>query len=1105
MDFEGRYKKLNSAQRLAVDTIDGPVMVVAGPGTGKTELLSMRAANILRTTDTLPENILCLTFTESGAAAMRQRLVQIIGKDAYKVAIHTFHSFGTEIITQNRAYFYRGADFQPADELSSYEIIRSIFDQLEYTNPLASKMNGEYTYLSDTLRTISELKKSGLTSDELLATLDQNDAALDIAERLLADIFAGGIKKTTAQQLAPHIGTIREEAEDSPIDTIVPLARIIADSLQYAVVQATTDNSTKPITAWRNSWMKKNGRGAFVFKSRDRQAKLRAASYIYYQYLSKMEESALYDFDDMILNVVHTIERTPELRFNLQEKHQYVMVDEFQDTNMAQMRILHNLTDNPVNEGMPNILVVGDDDQAIYSFQGADIGNIVGFRDLYPLAQIITLTDNYRSGAPILQRAREIITQGSDRLESRIPDLNKVLTPHAPGTNSHVKLIETETASDERAWIVRSIAAEIQSGTPASSIAVLARRHREITDLLPYFADANVQVNYERRDNVLELDIIRHIELLGHILVALYENRHGDANAQLPELLTHPAWNIDAVDIWKLGLAARNGHTSWMEIMATTPALVPLHSWLITSAAAVHHLPLERMLDLMIGKEHTQTKPSAKSSTQTDGHEQSFRSPIFAHFFAPEKLTEQPDEYLTYLEALRTIRNKLREYHPNEQPRLQTFLEFIRLHRQLGSTITSLRPSVEQLDNAVNLMTAHKSKGLEFDTVYIAGAIDTTWGERVRSRSSMIGYPENLPLAPSGGSLDERLRLFFVAMTRAKRQLIISYPSSDDNGKDTLPASFLAASSLEPQHETTQHTIETLVHGAELRWYQPLIDIQAGTMKELLRPMLDRYKLSATHVGAFLDVTHGGPQGFLLEYLLRFPQAKNPQAAYGTAVHATLQRAHAHLAATESHRPPEDILRDYENNLRDQHLPEDEFQLYLQKGSDALHAFLEHKYIDFTVTQKAEVDFAGEQSVVGEAHLTGKLDLVDIDSKAKVMTVTDYKTGRPVRDWKGKTDYEKIKLHKYRQQLMFYKLLVERSRNFGSYTVERGVLQFVEPTTDGDIIGLDATFTPEELEEFCQLLQKVWHCITTLDLPDTSHYSADYKGILAFEKDLLEA
>jgi len=135
MDFVKRYSKLNEAQKQAVDAIDGPVMVIAGPGTGKTELLSVRAANILLKTDTLPENILCLTFTESGANAMRERLTEIIGKDAYKIAVHTFHSFGSEIINQNGQYFYQGAHFLPADELSRYEIIHDIFKQFLLSLP----------------------------------------------------------------------------------------------------------------------------------------------------------------------------------------------------------------------------------------------------------------------------------------------------------------------------------------------------------------------------------------------------------------------------------------------------------------------------------------------------------------------------------------------------------------------------------------------------------------------------------------------------------------------------------------------------------------------------------------------------------------------------------------------------------------------------------------------------------------------------------------------------------------------------------------------------------------------------------------------------------
>ena len=115
MNFTARYNNLNTEHIQAVETFDGPLLVIAGPGTGKTELLSMRAANILQKTDTLPENILCLTFTDSGANAMRARLADIIGPSAYKVAIQTFHGFGTEIINQYREYFYRGAEFQPAD------------------------------------------------------------------------------------------------------------------------------------------------------------------------------------------------------------------------------------------------------------------------------------------------------------------------------------------------------------------------------------------------------------------------------------------------------------------------------------------------------------------------------------------------------------------------------------------------------------------------------------------------------------------------------------------------------------------------------------------------------------------------------------------------------------------------------------------------------------------------------------------------------------------------------------------------------------------------------------------------------------------------------
>lgn len=1105
MDFSTRYTKLNAAQKLAVDIIDGPVMVVAGPGTGKTELLSMRVANILKKTDTLPENILCLTFTESGASAMRTRLSQIIGKDAFKVAIHTFHSFGAEVINQNSQYFYHGAHFRAADELSSYQLLSTIFDELDHNSLLASKMNGEYTHIGDALTTISELKRSGLTSDELSAILDANDAVLDAVEAHFAAIFAGRLSKTTASQLEPLVEIVRATTAPLALPTIVPLGKIMSDSLEHTLAMAGETNSTKPVTAWRNSWMKKNSAGQFVFAARERQAKLRAVCEVYYNYLLQMQAAELYDFDDMIMRVVHAMEIFPELRFNLQEKFQYIMVDEFQDTNLAQMRILYNLTNNEVSGGEPNILAVGDDDQAIYSFQGADISNIINFRDLYRGVKIITLTDNYRSTEHILTAAREVITQGSERLESIIEGVDKQLVAHTTATTT-VELRTADTIGDERLQLVQSIATRLENGEAPESIAVLARRHHELISLLPYFSAAGIAVNYERRDNVLDIAPIMLLELITKVVVALFEKQHKQVEALLPELIAHPIWHFEPQAIWKLSLTAYNSHRSWMEVMATTAVFMPFQNWLIELAAQVPHTPLEQLLDTIFGRFDQQVSDS-ETSEVLDPFEDvplpKFISPLQDYYFPHDKLQTAPDEYLVYLEALRTIRNKLREYQPGETPTLQTFLAFINLHRQLGSSITSIRPHVSTQTGAVNLMTAHKSKGLEFATVYLPGAIDTAWGERVRSRSRLINYPENLPLAPVGGNFDERLRLFFVAMTRAKRNLIISYSLTNENGKETLGASFLLGTSLEPQAATMHHTPAQLIEAAEQRWYEPLVSLSHATMESLLQPMLENYKLSATHLNNFLDVSRGGPQAFLLNNLLRFPQAMGPAAAYGSAMHEALQHTHAHLIATGDKRPVEDILHDFEQSLHGQHLSESDFSYYLQKGSDALNTFLATQYSTFNATQKTELNFSNQHVEIDGARLSGSLDLVDINTSEKTILVTDYKTGKASQTWVGKTDYEKIKLHKYKQQLMFYTLLIQGSRDYHGYEVTGGRLQFIEPTRSGEIVCLEEVASVEELERFKRLILAVWQKITTLDLPDTSHYSQDYKGMLAFEVDLL--
>lgn len=1080
--FSKRYAQLNSKQKQAVDTIDGPVMVIAGPGTGKTELLSMRVANILRQTDTLPENILCLTYTESGVTAMRERLLSIIGAGAYKVAIHTFHSFGSEVMNQYRDYFYNGALFQPADDVTRYELLHQIFEQLPLGDPLGGTMNGDFTYLRDVQSAITDLKKAGLTSAELLAILDENDITIDGTERLLVPILSATINKKMVEPLAACVEKIRAIDHQLRYE-IVPLSDVIADSLQLALDQVLESGKTTALTAWKNRFFEKDKDKNLVLKSRGRQRKLRSLAVIYDLYLAAMQNASLYDYDDMILQVLHAMEVNDDLRYNLQEKFQYLLVDEFQDTNLAQMRLLHNLTNNPVNEDRPNIFIVGDDDQAIYSFQGADVSNILNFESTYPQAERIVLTDNYRSTSTILDASRQVITQGQERLETLYANLSKQLSA-ATSDKGAIELREAPSQEDERHWLVETIQQTVKQGTKPNDIAVLTRRHRDITELLPYFARAGVPVRYERSDDILSLEPIVLLEKLSCVVVRLSEGRHSEANALLPELLAHPAWGIEGHDLWRLSNQAYDKQQRWLDTMEAIPAFTELREWFIGLASASTQQALPTTLDQLIGK------PKGDHL-----------SPLYNYFFSQEALQDNPARYLVFLEALSTLRDRLVEYHAGTALTLKHFTEFIDLNRRIGARI-QLRQTIGE-DDAITLMTAHAAKGLEYGHVFVVGATDNVWGSKARNHNKLITYPENLQISPAGETYDERLRLFYVALTRAKRALTVSYSLADNAGKGTLPASFLLTEAWQPQPIATKDTLDHRAELAEIRWYQPLLEPQ-GDLKALLQPRLANYRLSATHLLSFLNLEDGGPQGFLIDHLLHFPAAENVHAAYGSAVHRTLQQAHLALSVNGAPKPLEDSLRDFEENLRLCRLDTANFEKYLKKGSEDLTVYLTARTHTFTPTQKSELNFASQEVVLDDARLTGKLDLVDINATAKTMAIYDYKTGHPARSWKGSGEYEKHKLHCYQLQLMFYKLLVENSRDYSTYTVDHAALEFVEPTDAGDIITLPITFELSEMDRLKKLIAAVWRHIKAVDLPDSSAYAPTFKGTLAFEQDLID-
>ncbi len=1086
MEFEEKYSKLNPAQKQAVDQIDGPVMVIAGPGTGKTELLSIRVANILKKTDTLPQNILCLTFTESGASSMRKRLTEIIGQDAYRVTISTFHSFCVDIINQNSQYFFNNAIFSPTDELTCYEIINNILTEVSFDNPLKTQQDGEYTQIKKILTAISQIKNGGLSCEELSAILDQNDNYLSKCEPIIQNFFVSKINKLTINLAKKAVEQIRAIKLSGPIPGIVPLPAIIADSLENAV-NAAGEKDTKPITAWKNLWLKKDNNKQFIFKSKERQVRLRALNEIYNKYIDAMRSKKLFDYDDMILQVVQKIEQFDDLRYSLQEQYQYILVDEFQDTNMAQMRILYNLTNNPAQENKPNILIVGDDDQAIYSFQGADVSNIIDFRNNFQSTKVITLTENYRSGDDILQNSRDVITQGQNRLEKVFSDINKQL--HAAKVNqSDVSLVEIDSIISERQYVAKSIRRQIDSGTDPTQIAVIAREHKEIYAILPHLYKEGILVNYERKDNVLEQEIIKIIEDISSLLLMIQSGSQDDVNGLMPNILAHPAWGIEPVELWRLSVQAYDNHLRWLEMMSTSDKFSNLANWIIGCAKATVNTPLEQILDIIIGKSNLDNSD--------------FISPIYEYYFSEEKLKDNPEQYLILLESLRSIREKIRDYHQDQTPTLQTFVEYINLNRKAGNRIETTRKSAHY-DDAINVMTAHKSKGLEFDSVYIINAVDSNWNKNNGGNGAII-FPENLPLAPAGDSDDEKLRLFYVAMTRARFNLIISFSKINSNGKETELVRFLSNQKIKPQTVDIHEDIDQAIENSETVWYERLTNPISPTMKNLLQDKLDNYKLSPTHLNNFIDVTRGGPQMFMLNNLLNFPSAKSPSADYGTSIHHALQQAHNYLISTNKRMPIDQVIESFVNDLSKQHLSKSDEEHFRQKGINSLTIFLKDNYDIMQPDQMTEFSFANQHSVIDDVRLTGKLDIIDINKTDKTVTVVDYKTGNAPEDESGNTDYEKIKIHKYKQQLMFYKLLIESSRDYHEYTVKKGIIQFVEPTKSGKIAQIETDFSSEDIEKFKKLVSAVWSHIIDLNFPDISGYDPTLNGIIKFESDLVE-
>ena len=1113
-DFKKAYKKLNRAQQDAVDTTEGPIMVLAGPGTGKTQLLALRAAHILATTDAQPQNILCLTYTENGAKNMRERLIRYIGQAAYDIRISTYHGFGSDIIREFGEYFTGDELGEPVDALGQHTIMQAIYAQLPASNVLWRD-----TYLRDALQLISEYKRAELTPDDVRVIAQDNIDFINEASKFASSCLESFQRMSKSS--APLFGTLLDALEALPRKPALPrdtkhLQDLAANELRNAVMMFEDDGkTTKPLTEWKNKWLMKDTDDAWSFGGAREAQKMLGGADIYEHYTALLTQKKLFDYDDMILRAIRGLETQDDVRYTLQERYLYIMLDEFQDTNPAQLDLIRLLTNNPVSEGRPNVLAVGDDDQAIFSFQGADHTNMLRFYDMYRDVKTVTLTENWRSHADIVSTAHSLAETISLRLhrDPRIGIMEKALVAVNPELQTHCTMERVQFVSDiaQYDWVAKQIAEKIKAGTPPSEIAVIAPKHKYLEPLVPYLSKLNIPVRYEKRENVLQEPTIQELITMARLVTALREGEYAVSDALWPGVLSAAYWQLPVSSIWQLSWRAGKlrytpgADAHWHMLMMEDPLLRPIALFFAKLALMSKTETLETMLDYLIGMTKVELYESDLPT---------FTSPYFDHYFTAGRPEHNTGGYLQLISNLTVLRSHLRDYHRDELRPLQLddLLAFVEEYTQAGEKLLNTNP-YHGASDAVELLTAYGAKGLEFDCVFVLAVNDDVWGTTAKNRSNIITLPHNLQyIRRAGSTRDEKIRLFFVAVSRAKTQLYLTNYDQDYSGKTYGSLAFMQESEQEDgnvvsnilpaSRATVRHNKEKGVPAEAVAsyWYQRHIDgLTDGDFKKLLQPLLDGFQLSPTHLGTFTDLVYGGPQQFYLRNILKFPGAASPDSKYGDAMHETMYDIHKHLRSNHDLPEPEEVQKMFEARLLMKRLSAADHERHLQRGAQALEVFLPAWWQNFLLESEHERDFRDEGSFVGKAHLTGRLDQLMKNTDDKDIYIIDFKTGTSHAYWE-KTP----KMHKYKQQLLFYKLLVEGSHSYKGYTASAGKLVFVEPDSSGKINEVVITYDNEDLTRTKQLIEAIWTHIHDLNFPDVSHYPKTLKGIEQFEQDLID-
>jgi DNA helicase II / ATP-dependent DNA helicase PcrA len=867
-------RDLNPEQRQAVTAGPGPLLIVAGAGTGKTQVITRRIAWLIASKAARPEEILALTFTDKAATEMESRVDVLVPYGYTGATISTFHAFGDRLVREFGIELGITGRLRICTDAEVRVFLRERLFELGLVR--YAPLGRPDTHLAALLKCFGRARDEDVSPEEYRR----------YAEKLAAEAYDDAS---------------RDEAEGE-----------IEKALAYS------------------------------------------------RYRDLLLRNGRLDFGDQVAIALRILRERPHVLRQLHDRYRWILVDEFQDTNHAQFETLRLLAGTKAN-----LTVVGDDDQSIYRFRGAKPANLMAFLETFPQAQTVVLTTNYRSRQNLLDASYQLIAYNNpDRLEAQLQKraggqrFVKRLRADAPGLGV-VEHREFHSGSDEADWVANRIADEVRAGRRGpGEFAVLVRRHR---DLPPFVVALESQGIAYQQSNQTRLYAREEVRLCLALLRAVADP---DDSAAVFQLLADPLFGADDTDLARLSSLASRRNQSLrraLEQIEREP--------LLQEVAESTRDACARLLSLLRQLAHLATRRPTTDVLYAFVHESGYLGQLTAQD-SPES-----EEKVRNLAKLFTITKRVGEVL--EENRVHAFIRHLDLLIEAGDDPAAAEVEVDR--NAVHLITAHNAKGLEFPVVFLVAASDRIFPGR--QRGEPLAFPPALmkepPTTGSANDQEER-RLFYVAMTRAREELHVSW-AVDYGWKDrhrmspfVAEAFGLPARGRDRDAPSPREAIER---------HAPAPVAPAATRAPLAE--LDLLALSSARVDDYLTC----PLKYRYAHEVKVPLASDPRFMYGTAIHHAILEYYRHRLRGYP-IDPDTVVRVFENSWSsDGFISREHEERRLEQGRATLRRFVQREDASPHRPVLVEQSFQFRR---GLDQVTGRWDR--IDDRSGAIVIVDFKT-----------------------------------------------------------------------------------------------------------------